>query len=239
MKTLSNYSTIIILLSLFCTFCNSPQKNNENSIIKNSIIEEENTPSKVSYHLLTIRDEIAYYEDRPYTGFVFKKDETGRTQAEANLLNGKPEGIRRMYHENGQMESEVNFSEGKMNGKLREFYDNGKLSLEVNMKDGERDGLLCNYRKNGSLLINKNYINGKIEGISKTYDENGQLQSECIYENGEELFTTWFYKNGKKAAEDNNRKDREWFRREYDKNGNLTYESHKNGEFGVRNSVYE
>ena len=86
--------------------------------------EEPPTESKpktdgVKMDDLEFRDRIAYFEDSPYTGKVFKMHDNGQKKAEMNFKNGKPDGVFIGWYENGKKEMESNWKDGQMNGLQR------------------------------------------------------------------------------------------------------------------------
>ena len=52
-------------------------------------------------------------------------------------VNGKAEGLLRVWHENGQLWMEGNYVNGKKNGLHREWHENGRLLSEKNYVNGE------------------------------------------------------------------------------------------------------
>jgi antitoxin component YwqK of YwqJK toxin-antitoxin module len=72
---------------------------------------------------------------------TFYDKEKTKVEEEYFIMNGKIEGIYKLYHENGQLCSEVNYIDGKREGIFKSYYQNGQLYVEVNYIDGKRDNL--------------------------------------------------------------------------------------------------
>ena len=82
------------------------------------------------------------------------------------------------------------------------FYPNGKIQAIFSYKDGKYHGPVQTYYENGSLFAVVNYVDGKKEGLEKSYYDTGEL----LYEK--------FYQRGKMVS-----------LKEYDKKGNIIFES--------------
>ena len=63
--------------------------------------------------------------------------------------------------ENG-LDIEQSYIEGKANGIGKVWYLNGQLYIEETYKNGELDGLYREWYENGQLSVEKTYKNGKI-----------------------------------------------------------------------------
>ena len=65
--------------------------------------------------------------------------------------------------DNGQLLQEVNYIDGKMNGIYKLYDYNGQLSVEVNYINGKENGMFKSYHYNGQLKKEVKYIDGKNE----------------------------------------------------------------------------
>ena len=63
--------------------------------------------------------------------------DNGQVKEEANLKDGKLEGIGKYYYESGQLWEEGNFKDGKLEGITKTYYENGQLQAELNYSDGK------------------------------------------------------------------------------------------------------
>jgi uncharacterized protein len=96
------------------------------------------------------------------------------------LLNGLSVSFN-AYNENPV--SEVNYVNGKRNGLSKLYYENNKVQEEANYKDDQKDGNVTWMSKAGKIVADYNYKNGIFEGVQKTYYENDTLQSYANYHN--------------------------------------------------------
>jgi len=74
-----------------------------------------------------------YYKvnsDKPFSGSILSKYESGQKNIEGFLRNGKPDGLQTIWYENGHKESEETWKEGKENGLWIYWKENGKKSYE-------------------------------------------------------------------------------------------------------------
>ena len=81
-----------------------------------------------------------YYEvnsDKPFSGSIFSKYESGQKNIEGFLRNGKPDGLQTIWYENGQKKIEGTYVNGKENGLQTQWYENGQKWIEITYKDGE------------------------------------------------------------------------------------------------------
>ncbi len=53
---------------------------------------------------------------------------------EVNYINGKAEGLAKLYYESGELCGEVNYINGKQEGLAKSYYKTGKLEQEINYK---------------------------------------------------------------------------------------------------------
>ena len=97
------------------------------------------------------REGVAYLKnsDSPYTGKCFEFHDNGQKKSEANLKDGKQDGLMVSWHENGQKKTEENFKDGEYDGPAVNWYENGQKKGEGNFKDGKQDGLMVWWHKNG------------------------------------------------------------------------------------------
>ena len=69
---------------------------------------------------------------------TYHDEEKTKLKEEYFMMNGKKEGIYKLYSSNGELFSEVNYIDGKMNGVYKSYYSNGQLCVEENYIDGTK-----------------------------------------------------------------------------------------------------
>lgn len=95
---------------------------------------------------------------------------TNQLYSEEQLVNGKKEGVSRLFHKNGQLSSECHYENGMAMGWYKSFYESGKLWMEVKCEGHE-------YPWNG------------MQGLCKIYNEDGTIKEEKMYKDGKEIKT--------------------------------------------------
>jgi antitoxin component YwqK of YwqJK toxin-antitoxin module len=104
---------------------------------------------------------------------------------EEHLVNGKREGLTRIYYRNGKIKLEVNFKNGVPDGIARRFYKDGNLHTQWHFRDGVPDGEAKLYLPNGNLLHVRHYTNGRLDYIDN-YKEGGQQVDRKFFSDDEQ-----------------------------------------------------
>ena len=69
-------------------------------------------------------------------------------KAEYTLLNGKINGLLKLYDEFGNLQKTSNFANGVANGKVVEYKENGEKNAEYTVSNDTKNGLLTFYENN-------------------------------------------------------------------------------------------
>jgi len=95
----------------------------------------------------------------------------GKTlKREEYLVNGRRDGLTRIYHRNGKVKVEAHFKDGALDGLARRFYKDGSLHTEWYFRNGIPHGESKLYLPNGNLLHVRHYTNGKLDYIDNYRD---------------------------------------------------------------------
>ena len=148
------------------------------------------------------RDDLAYQNSEPYSGWVKEMYNSGQVQSLVRLKDGKRVGLSTGWHENGQKSGEITFKDGKLHGPCTGLHENGQKSVEVTYKDGKMNGLWTTWHENGQKSAEVTYKDGKADGLMIEWHENGQKITEGTYKDAEQdgLWTRW-HENGQKRSE--------------------------------------
>ena len=119
---------------------------------------------------------------RKKTGKFITRFENGNIQCNCQYLNGKRNGIQKMYYKNGTLELEANYHNNNENGTFNYFHDNGKPWSKTIYKNGRLIEVLNNFDRNGVEREKGSFKNGK--GTVFIYNYKGKLKSIEIYKNG-------------------------------------------------------
>lgn len=145
----------------------------------------------------------AMQPDSVYTVLRFP---SGQVSSEGWLVNGKPEGYWKNYHENGRIKSEGNRKQFLLDGPWKFYNEEGELTLEINYVQGKRQGdrvvwlpeeivrenfendirqgLTRHFDKSGRLLKTTPFVNGLEDGMSLSYDTTGTIIELVQYRRG-------------------------------------------------------
>lgn len=139
-----------------------------------------------------------------------------RTNISAQYLyaiNGKKEGLNKVYYKSGRLYEEVYYKDGyigdgpykkyynsgisgenlwisytyfnnKINGIYIENHENGNIKRKSFYKNGKINGYSCRYYHNNILECEGYYIDDMCEGFYKEYYQNGKLKRSTTYVNG-------------------------------------------------------
>lgn len=107
--------------------------------------------------------------------------DNGKPSAEFQLLNGKVNGIDKLYHSNGQLWMESTDVIGMTNGLLKEYHPNGKLKKEITYYFGNQEGPFKELDQNGILIREGTFVNGDYHGTLKYYLPTGKLKEQHEY----------------------------------------------------------
>jgi antitoxin component YwqK of YwqJK toxin-antitoxin module len=125
---------------------------------------------KVLFEKLEDRNDIYFYQDKPFTGTSF------------------------IFHDNKKIWQEINWKDGQIHGFFQSFYESGSPELKVAYNQGTKDGPFISYYPNGKQSISCIYKNGVKNGLYRSFYISGMRKKECTYLNGKEHgpFILWF-----------------------------------------------
>ncbi|NCU06042.1 MAG: tetratricopeptide repeat protein [Chitinophagaceae bacterium] len=130
------------------------------------------------------KNSVWHFRGYPYTGKFIDYYYSGRKQGDGTFLNGKVEGLRRMYHQNGQLSLERNYSAGIEHGLEKEYYEDGTLKQKGEFVNGIEEGIWQMYFPNGQVKQQSTLRAGNIEGETIVYYSTGKVLAVEITKNG-------------------------------------------------------
>lgn len=160
-----------------------------------SIVISQNRYHVDKTTLFSLNDSVVYlkHDMKPINGVLYNScGDIGK------YLNGKRDGLYRMWWSNCQLRDERNYKDGKNDGFERGWYEDGQLKYEFFYKELNFDGLNRWWYKNGQLEAERSYKNGILNGIHRWWYKNGQLESERNYKDGMFISEKCFDENGNK-----------------------------------------
>lgn len=127
-----------------------------------------------------------FYRDGKTPDFSYKK------------VNGKYEGVNRLYFPDGSIKLIIGYKNGQWSGTRTEYYECDDLKKVENFKEGKKDGPATYYYVGGQKSSEGSYKAGALSGEWKSYYHDGKLESVNRYDDkgvfvgkGEE-----YYENG-------------------------------------------
>ena len=119
----------------------------------------------INFDKLEEREGVHYLKgsNKPYKGKVFRLYKNGQKKIEANMKDGKPDGLTFGWHENGKKMQEVKWNEGKAEGSATWWYESGQKKLSGTFKEGKRHGLWTWWDEGGQKKSEISFIQGKAE----------------------------------------------------------------------------
>ncbi|MFZ4671511.1 MAG: toxin-antitoxin system YwqK family antitoxin [Flavobacterium sp.] len=105
--------------------------------------------------------------------------------SEGKVVNKQFEGEWKYYHEDlPSMMTLEYYVNGKLNGIRKVFYKSGAIAEETTYKDGIKNGVYKSYAENGTVLEESNYKKGVFEGLAIFKNAANQIAAQGIFKNG-------------------------------------------------------
>lgn len=117
--------------------------------------------------------------------------QNGNVSSEGLLVNGKPDGYWKTYHENGRLKSEGNRKHFLLDSTWKFYDETGNKTLEINYKEGRKQGLRTTYQKDEVVV--ENFEQDIKQGYTLFYDGRMRLVKKIPFENGLENGQAWQY----------------------------------------------
>lgn len=130
------------------------------------------------------KDEVWLYKDSAYNGKFIDYYYSGKKQGEGILINGKLDGLRKMYYQNGLLSRELYYTNSFPNGLDKEYYEDGSLKQKGQFVDGKEEGVWESYYPNGQIKLQNKYKNGEVHDIAIRYYSNGKIIEKVFIKNG-------------------------------------------------------
>jgi len=193
-------------------------------VYKGEYVDNKKVKSWIGYYPTNFIYKVELYTNGVKDGISMQFDKHGKITLVENYKNGLLHGKTINY--GGFSETpmaETDYLNGKRNGLYRLYYDNAKIQEESWFKNDLKDGLSRWNNKNGRKMAEYNYKAGNFDGVQKTFYENDSLQTtETYLENKLSGEYREYYRNGKVKVSGkyvNGQKEGAWT--EYDELGKI------------------
>lgn len=118
--------------------------------------------------------------------------------SEGKVVNKQFDGEWKYYHQDlpSVMTSEI-YVNGKLNGVRKVFYKSGIMAEETTYKNGKKEGVYKSYAENGIVLEESNFKNDLYHGPSITRNVSNEIASQGTYQDGKKVGMWKLLKKGK------------------------------------------
>jgi len=140
-------------------------------------------------------EQLAYFNNELFTGWSVIYTKGNVRYIEQQYLNGKKDGIWRVYYPSGQLQKEGNMLNGLDEGLYREYYENGTLQYEYHYNAGKKVGKWLSWYADGTPYTERNFVNDELNGKVLVWDEKGKLAKEYDYRNNVLVNSIMHFKN--------------------------------------------
>jgi antitoxin component YwqK of YwqJK toxin-antitoxin module len=116
-----------------------------------------------------------YYKNQLFNGYAVKYHVNDSIKEKTGFLNGKKQGVYKVWFLNGVLKLESHYKQNKLVGTYKAWWDNGVLASKSNYENGKMQGVSRKWFSNGNLAKERNLLDGKENGLQKAWLENGKL----------------------------------------------------------------
>ena len=135
-----------------------------------------------------------YYKvnsDKPFSGLIINKYDSGQKKSKGFLTNGKEDGIWTYWYKDHPVNYFRLYMDNIMDNLPYIFYDSwenfGQKSKEVDFLNGKKDGLSTEWYENGNIEVQRTFNNGELDGLNTQWYENGQKKVEGTFKDGKKV----------------------------------------------------
>ncbi|WP_025739758.1 toxin-antitoxin system YwqK family antitoxin [Aquimarina pacifica] len=127
---------------------------------------------------LALVNGIMLYQEKPYSGILFSKNDT-LTIYKAMYKNGKKHGKEQKFFYNGDLAELKFYTQGEKSGTHQAWWNKDQLKSEYHYDNaGKHIGVQHEWYSNGQLLKEFNYnANGEQEGMQKLWGFSGNIKA--------------------------------------------------------------
>lgn len=108
--------------------------------------------------------------------------------SEGKVVNRQYEGDWKYYHEDSpKIMTLEHYVNGKLEGVRKVYFPNGKIAEETTYKNGIKEGKYKNYTETGIVLEETIYKNGEYEGLAIFRNPDNQIAGQGIFKEGKKI----------------------------------------------------
>ena len=118
--------------------------------------------------------------------------------SEGKVINKQFEGEWKYYHEDSPTIMTLeNYVDGKLNGIRKVFYQSGKIAEETNYVNGIKDGAYKKSTEDAVVLEESFFKNGEYDGKAVFRDETNQIAGQGLFKAGKKVGMWKIFEKGK------------------------------------------
>ncbi len=165
-----------VLIYLFFVGCNAPEKQEVKSLIHKTVdissIPHDTILSNDEH--LKLENGIYYLSDKPFSGFIREKYETGNIKSIGSYYLGKQHGVTRTYFPAGTLRDERTYQDNVSYGRHFGFWENGHQKFDFLYYNDKREGLQKQWYESGEPYAFLNFKDDQEDGMQRAWRINGK-----------------------------------------------------------------
>jgi len=120
----------------------------------------------------------------PFTGKLYAINHKKDSLFSKEYINGKEDGLQKLWFPNGQLQEIRFFTEGKKTGTHTGYWPNGQKRFQYTYAGDIYEGTQYEWFSNGKMYSKKNYHLGYEDGMQQSWTESGEIKSNYEARNG-------------------------------------------------------
>ncbi len=128
---------------------------------------------------------LAYYQNKPFTGIIYTEYPDGKRFVQKSFVKGLEEGKWEIFYTNGNKMKSGTITNGIKDGYVYEWWENGKPKNKQPYKNGKKNGTWEAWYENGAKQTTREFENDMLNGKVLVWDSLGKLIKEYEYQNGQ------------------------------------------------------
>ncbi|MBD1397683.1 hypothetical protein H9Q13_10950 [Pontibacter sp. JH31] len=167
------YSLFLVLL--FCVSCAEDDKE-EIAVVFEEVDTTEipaDTVAAVAPEL-ALKNGVYFYHDKPFSGFIVEKYESGVLKSVGSYYQGMQHGLTKTYYPNGNQKDIRSYRENVGYGRHYGYWENGNMRFDFTYYHDKREGLQKQWYESGSPYAFLNFKNDQEHGMQQAWRENGK-----------------------------------------------------------------
>lgn len=108
--------------------------------------------------------------------------------SEGKIINREFDGDWKYYHEDlPEIMTLEHYVNGKLDGVRKVFYKSGKIAEETNYKNGIKNGAYKSFAENGTVLEETFFVNGAYNGLAIFRNPENEIAGKGTFKNGKKI----------------------------------------------------